>query len=231
MIIISNNWGDNMATKSIQKFIVSVFSILLVIVALNSCGDNSSSSGEQGIVSHDGTNLSVDFPVPEFLSPTAIAGLQCQATIDGGAPYPLTVDLVTNAVSGTITGVSAGAHVLGLTYFVSILGVDVVLCNYSGPVTVYANQTTTVTVLDTDLDRNIDDDQDGYTNLAEVRIGTDPLDPADFPVGESPYVLCGNGTTGTASSAGFNASVVVGSTVAGSASSTDYWVRVTYSGY
>jgi hypothetical protein len=221
-----------MVDKKIKKFIVPVLSIFFSIVALSSCGDfNSSSSDAQGLVSHDGSNLSVDFTVPHFLTFAVIAGLQCHATIDGGAPHPLTVDPVTNAASGTISSVSAGNHVLGLKYFVSILGVDVILCKYSGPVTVYANQTTTVTVLDTDLDRNIDDDQDGYTNLAEVRVGTDPLDPADFPAGESPYVLCGNGTTGFASSADYNASVVVGSTVAGSASSTDYWVIVTYSGY
>ncbi len=221
-----------MATKSIQKFIVSIFFILFVIIAITSCGDiDSLSSDGQGSVSHDGTNLAIDFPVPEFLRAPTNNSLQAQATIDGGNPYSLDVDPDTNQVSGTITEVSLGDHDLVLTYFVSISGSDVVLCTYSTQVNVNPGQTTTLTIADTDLDRNIDDDQDGYTNLAEVRIGTDPLDDSDFPAGDPPYVLCGNGTTGIVSSANFNLTAIVSPSVAGTASSTNYRVIVSFNGY
>ncbi len=216
-----------MVAKSIQRLIFSVFSILFVVVALTSCGDTDG----QGSVSHDGTNLTIDFPVPKFLAYSAINLLQAQATIDGGSPHALTVDPGTNQISGTITGVSSGTHDLVMTYFVSTSGGDVVLCTYSTQVTVNPGQTTYVAILDTDLDRNIDDDQDGYTNLAEVRIGTDPLDDSDFPAGDPPYVLCGNGITEIVSSANFNLTVVVGSAVAGTTSSNNYRVIVTFAGY
>ena len=222
-----------MVTKSIQKFIASVFPFLFVVVALTSCGDISSSSDDQGSVSHDGTNLTLDFPVPAYLasSATVIDSLQAQATIDGGNPYDLDVDLDNNRISGSITGVASGTHDLVITYLVSTPGGDVVLCTYSTQVTVTPGQTTYVTILDVDLDRNIDDDQGGYTNLAEVRIGTDPLDASDVPAGESPYVLCGNGATIMVSSTNFNLTAVVGSAVAGKASSTNYTVIVSFSGY
>ena len=223
-----------MVTKSIQRFVISACSILFVVVALISCGDhNSPSSDDQGSVSHDGTNMTIDFPVPGYLASSAavIVSLQAQATIDGGNPYDLNVDPGTNQISGIITGVAAGTHELVITYFVSTAGGDVVLCRYSTQVTVNPGETTYVTILDTDLDRNIDDDQDGYTNIAELRIGTDPLDAYDFPAGESPHVLCGNGTTGSLSSTNFNLSVVLGSGVAGMASSANYMVIVSFSGH
>ena len=222
-----------MATKSIQRFIISVCSILFTVVALVSCGeDNSSSSDNQGSVSHDGTSMTIDFPVPGYLASSAvIESLQAQATIDGGSPYALDVDPVTNQISGTISGVASGTHELVITYFVSTAGGDVVLCTYATEVTVNPGETTYVTIVDADLDRNIDDDQDGYTNLAEFRIGTDALDAYDVPGGESPYVLCGNETTQSVSSKSFNLSVVVGSAVAGTASSDNHMIIVSFTGY
>ncbi len=220
-----------MATKSIQKFIFSVFSILFVLVALTSCGDIPSSSDDQGSVSHDGANLSIDFPVHKSLAALAIVGLQAQATIDGGDPYPLDVDPVTNQISGNITGVSQGTHDLEITYFKTTPCGDVDLCTYSTQVTVYSGQPAYVTILDTDLDRNLDDDQDGYTNLAEARIGTCPLDDLDVPAGESPYVLCRNGSTGIVSSASYNLTACVGASVAGTADSANYKIIVSFTGY
>lgn len=217
-----------MAAIKVYKCIVSVFSFFLIIVALYACSDNPSSSDSQGLISHDGSGLSLTFTPPKFLAASMIPDLQCYATIDGTGHHPLIVDSSSDTVSGTITDVSAGTHLLGLTYFVSILGNDLVLCTYSNSISVYVNQTTTVDVIDTELNRNHDDDNDGYTNLAEIRIGTDALNRADIPAGESPFVMCGNGTTGTASSASYNAAVVIGPTAAGSASSAEYRVIVTY---
>ena len=164
-----------MVTKSIQRFVISACSILFVVVALISCGDhNSPSSDDQGSVSHDGTNMTIDFPVPGYLASSAavIVSLQAQAIIDGGNPYDLNVDPGTNQISGIITGVAAGTHELVITYFVSTAGGDVVLCRYSTQVTVNPGETTYVTILDTDLDRNIDDDQDGVIRIDQgVGIG------------------------------------------------------------
>lgn len=195
---------------------------------LTSCGDiNSSSSDHQGLVSHDGTNLALEFPLPRYLAYFAsIDSLQAQAIIDEGNPYPLMVDQNTNQISGTITGVPSGDHDLIINYFISTAGGKVILCKYSTQVTVNAGKSTYVEILDKDLDRNLDDDHDGYTNLAEVRIKTDPLDASDIPAGESPFVICGNGRTQNLSSANFHIEAVVGSTLAGTTSSHNYRVII-----
>jgi hypothetical protein len=176
-----------MIIKTIQKFIFSAFSILFIIVVLTSCGEiNSPSSDDQGSVSHDGTNMTLEFPVPRFLadSSSVIDSLEAQATIGGGSSHRLDVDPSTNQISGTITEVPSGTYDLLITYFVPSSGNNVVLCSHSTQVTVSTGQITYVTIFSTDIDRNVDDDHDGYTNLAEVRIGTNPLDPSDIPICE-----------------------------------------------
>lgn len=210
---------------------VLVFSILLIIISLSACSDSSSSSGSQGTITQDGKDLNLSFSAPRFLAAALITGLECYATLNDGTHHPLAVDPLTNAVSGTIKKVDPGTYVLGVTYFKFSSGHNITLCTYSTSITVIANQTTTVTILDTEMNRNHDDDQDGYTNLAEIRIGTDALDSNDFPAGESPLVSCGNGTTNQVSSADYTASVVVGSSVAGSSSSTDYRLIITHTGW
>ena len=53
----------------------------------------------------------------------------------------------------------------------------------SQDVTVVAGQTTEVVFTSLDLDRNIDTDNDGFTNLAEVRADTDAHNPSSRPGG------------------------------------------------
>ena len=169
-----------MATNSVQKFVVSVFFIFFVAVALTSCSDTSSSSDRAN-------SMDLYFPVQMGLanSNAVIDSLQAYVTIDGGNPYQLTVDRTTSQVSGTISGVSAGIHNLVITYYVERpegSGEEVILATCSNTVTVTAGQTAEVIVTDDDLNRDYDDDNDGFTNLDEVRTGTDPLDPNSYVV-------------------------------------------------
>lgn len=220
-----------MAIKKNQKIIFFLFSLFLV-VALTSCGsgDITSRSSEQGSVSHDGTNLNVDFAVPKFLALSSNS-LMARATIDNGSPHPLTVNLNTSQISGAITGVPSGNHILEIQYFVSIqdgdVFRDVILCEYSTEVYVWPGQAKIVNIQDTDLDRNIDDDFDYFTNLAEVKVGTNPFLSASVP-GESPYIMCGNGITNLVSSPNFNLAIVVGSAFAGTVESANY--KIIFSG-
>jgi hypothetical protein len=224
-----------MIRKSIYKFPIANILILFTLFALTACGSSNSPSSRdrsEGTVYHDGENLSLSLSSPGFLAQAALCSntLKAEAAIGGGSPYSLTVDPYTNGISGTIPDISAGTHNLAITYFVYTSG-KVVLCTFSTQVTVIAGQATNVQISDTDLNRNHDSDYDGYTNLAEVRMCFNPLSAASFPPGESPHVVVGNGTTSRfLSSTNYNMSVVVGSTLAGTASSGNYRVITSFYG-
>jgi hypothetical protein len=208
-----------------------LLAISLALLAGQSCSDGSSTSQNSGGVSHDGTNMSIKMYAPPVIAALAITNLQAEAIIDENEPHSLTVDPLTNTISGTIPGVPVGMHDLQVRYFVSLSGNVVVLCTFSTQVDVVAGQSNPVTITDDDLIRNIDDDYDGYTNLAEVRSGTDPLSPYDFPGGGSPIVLAGGGIVQKTSSQSYTIRQIVGSAVAGNASSANYEVIVSYIGY
>jgi len=202
--------------------IVLIFLIGLLLVFTISC-DNTGSTGGGGLVTHDGSNMTVAFSSPEAITALAIANLKAKLILDGTDPsYDLNVDPITNTISGTISNIPIGSHQIEIIYYVEMSGVDVVLCQYSTQVDVVKDQSTTVTLLDDDLDRNIDDDSDGHTNLAEVRSGTDPLSNLDFPTGGFPLIFAGNGTIQTSSSDNYTVKQIVGSTTVGTASSDNY---------
>ncbi len=213
-----------MINKNTQMFIVTVLSVLCIVVILTSCGDINSPLSGNDTVSNDGKSLTIDFTTPKFLSSPEIKTLQAHVTIDGGPPHTLDVDSSTNQVSGTIDAVPSGTHELVLTYFVSTSCGDVILSTYSTQIEVSPGEITTVEIKETDINRNIDDDHDGYTNLAEYRIGTCALSASDVPYGESPHVVSSNGTTDSVSSDNFKIKIIVGSAIAGTTSSTNYRV-------
>jgi hypothetical protein len=166
--------------KTVSLILIFLFSIFYII----SCGDDSTSNSQnQGVFSHDGENMKVGLIVPEELSRSEaiIASLQAKAIIDGKTSYPLSVDSNTNQVSGIITGVPVGTHEIEIIYFISVSGKEVILCTYSNQIIVNKDAATTITIIETDLDSNIDDDNDGYTNLTEVKAGRNPLSGDDFP--------------------------------------------------
>lgn len=189
-------------------------SILLSLLALSGCGSDSTST-DAGNLFSDGRDMEVSFVKPAALA--LIPGLTATATLSpGDATANLTVSADT--VSGTISGVTAGSYTLTLNYFVPHLtleNVDVKLATVTKDVTVTAGATTNVPVVDTDLVTDIDSDNDGFTNLAEIRIGTDPNSSSSLPGGPSPAFSAGNGSFADLSSTGFVVKGMAGEAVAG----------------
>jgi hypothetical protein len=181
-------------------------------------------------VRYDGKNMQVNLTLPKSLAEAAISDLDAYATVDGGPRHDLEVDTLTNEVTGTIHDVPAGTHELKIIYFVIRSQLETVVATVTKTVSVSSGKQTPVDVADDDLDRNIDTDGDGFTNLAEVRSGTNPHDNADSP-SSPPTFAVGHGSFGDTTSQNYAAKSIVGEAMVGAASSTNYSVTTGFTNY
>ncbi len=221
--------GVNMSKFIKLPNIAPFFLIGLGLVFTVSC-NNPGSNGGGGLVTHDGSDMTVALFSPEAITAFAIANLRAKLILDGTREYELSVDPTTNTISGTISNVSIGSHQIEIVYLVEMSGVDVILCQYSTQVDVAEGESTIVTFLDEDLDRNIDDDNDGHTNLGEVRSGTNPLSGLDFPEGGFSLIFAGEGNIQTSTAPNYTVKQIVGSTAIGTASSDNYVIVSSFIG-
>ena len=209
-----------MRMRATTKIYIVVVLYACMGVFLSGCKPFSSDS-KTNTVQHDGQNLSVKLVLPMALTGLSVNNLSAKVSIDGGSPIALAVN-PDNTVSGEIPNVRAGPHQLIITYFVLESGLPVNLAIAVKGVNVIANGTTRVDISESDLNRNIDDDRDGYTNLAEIRIGTLALDKFDSPGGESPLYVVSNGSSGQSASDSYIIKHTLGASVGGTSQSTNY---------
>jgi hypothetical protein len=179
-------------------------------------------------VNKDGKNMQVSFALPKTLTGILAADLRAYATLDGGRRYELTV--IDNTLSGEISNVAIGERVLVLTYYVMQSEYETVLATISKSVTVTKGTSTNVTISSDEWNRNIDDDGDGYTNLAEVRLNTNPKDASDFPDSQFLFAI-GYGSIGYADSSSYTSSSIVGQPIIGDRSSVNYNVVDGFANY
>jgi hypothetical protein len=218
----------------IKMFKIRILLLLFISFVFISCGNSGPSyqPNDQGTLSQNNNGVDLNFTAPDFLAsittPSGPETLFASVAIDGGSAQALTVNQSDNTVSGTLSSISAGSHSLVIQYYVNIGGTDIVLCTNSSTVSVTAGQTTTLTISPTGLNRNIDDDNDGWTNLAEVRLGTDTLSASSLPSGDSPYVLAGNSATEPVSSSGYKMRAGIGASIAGRVTSNSYLLILPY---
>ena len=212
----------------IREMLMRVTTKISIALVLSACvgtllsGCNLfSSEPETNTGQHDGQNFSVKLALPKALTGLPVSGLSAEVSLDGNSPIALTVN-PDNTVTGSISNVNAGSHQLTITYFVLESGTQVNLAIAVMNVNVIANSTTQVAVSDSDLDRDIDDDGDGYTNLAEIRIGTLALDMFDTPEGDSPLYAVSNGSSSETASNSYLIKHSLGVPVSGTSQSTNY---------
>ena len=132
-----------------------------------------------------------------------IPGLTVTLEISGIGTFPMTVNL-DSTVSATVPGIPAGWQTFTITYYFGTCNDNpTILAVASLSAQVIAGQTIAVAFLPQDLDRNFDDDLDGWVNLAEVLLGTDPCSAVSFPPGDDPSrtLLTAGGSVQSASSA------------------------------
>jgi len=194
--------------------------ICFIIALLFAC---SSANDDSGKVTHDGKNLLVHFVTPAALTGSLIQDLKANIVINNASPIELLVN-PDNTISGTISNVTPGEHDLLITYYVVLSSLPTSLATVKKSVTIVAGETTQVTITDGDLDKNIDADSDGYTNLAELNIGTDPNNRNDMPGGELILFTVANGSYGHSVSSNNEMKSRVGEPLNGIKKSANYTV-------
>lgn len=216
-----------MRTSVATKISIPLALSACIVMLLSGC----TSKTETNTVQHDGQNLAVKFALPLALSELSIDGLSANVLLkkegssDSPVPIEMDVDTINNTVSKEIRDVETGTYQLIITYFVFESQIQVNLAVVViNDVNVIENGITVVDVNDLDLNRNIDDDGDGYTNLAEIRIGTLALDKFSSPGGESPLFVVSNGSFGQSASDNYKIKHSLGDSVRGTSQSTNYTI-------
>ena len=175
--------NDAMRTRFSSRLLLSV--VLALVVG---CGSGSPSTTPT-TTGPSGEDFSTAIPL--LLQSHTVAGspnvLSATVSVDGGAPTALTVNLTAKTVSGQIDNLSAGTHAFVITYAVN----GVTVATASGSADIVAGATRPVAF---GVPRYFDEDHDGFTNLAEIEIGTNPRLATDRPKAEIPrfsqkYVL------------------------------------------
>jgi hypothetical protein len=199
--------------------------ILLVILAmLSACG-----GGGGGGSDTVGNDIKLNLVMPKGL---ALVTDSATALLTPGVKNTA-LTISGNTVSGSISDVSPGTYTLAIIFSACTITIATVT---KGSISVTAGATSNVAVLDSDIFTDIDNDNDGFSNLAEVRIGTDPDDDVNLPDGGSPAFSAGNGSFTTANTSSYEFSIIVGDAVAGSYitvtnNATDYEMTVGFKGF
>jgi len=207
-----------MIANTHRKYKKTIMTCAIVLILLASCSGNYSD-----FVGHDGNNLNIDLGLPDLLihSPP-IPGLQAYVTLNAAKRTQLTVNATDNTSSGSISNVTAGTYQLKLVYYKIIALEEIVLATFTQTISVSAGQTTHVSVTNDKIDRNIDTDGDGYTNLAEVLLGSDPRLKTDTPGVPIDFAVAHGSFDRSTTSSGYSISSIAGEALIGSNGSTNY---------
>lgn len=185
--------------KRISNNIIGLFIVSLLF--LSGCGGGDGDG--------DG-DVTLNMPMPKDL---AVVTESATAVLDPGG-YSTDLTISGDTVSGTISSVPPGTYTLTITYTDTDTATTLATVTKAN-ISVSAGGTTPVAILESDLFTDIDSDHDGFSNLAEVRIGTDPNINADAPAGGSPAFSAGGGSFINVSSASYSITAIIGESVAG----------------
>jgi len=201
---------------------------LLSLFLLSGCG-NGKSKGDNS--PSEGEILLLDFSMPMSLSVATDRAIAVLSPGDESTSLNITGD----TVGGTISNIAPGTYTLTITYSDSFTATTLATITKEN-ITVVAGKTTSLTILDSELNTDIDDDFDGFSNLAEVLINTDPDSNLSVPDGGSPAFLAGSSVFSSSSTSDYSFKIIAGEAVAGSYStltnnSTDYEINAGFKGF
>lgn len=163
-----------------RKTALRILTGILVGLWMAACGQEGSSQRDS--TPSMGSEISFRLPFSH------IPGLTATLKISEVGTFPMSVN-PDGTVSVTVPAIPIGWRTFTITYYATFNGSQVILAQATTPppgAEVVANQTTRVEFLPQDLDRNFDKDEDGWVNLAEILLGTNPLLASSRPPGDDP---------------------------------------------
>ena len=135
-----------------------------------------------GCASPPGSNSTGETQISFTVPFSSIEGMNATVEISGIGTLPMTFN-----ADGTATiivpDISAGWHNFTATYYSTD---GLILAQASTGTYIIAGQLNTITFVAQDMNQNFDEDGDGWVNLAEMLMGTNPLLAASYPLGEDP---------------------------------------------
>jgi hypothetical protein len=178
-----------------RKTVFWVMTGVVLGTLAGACGQGS--SPPQDLAQSTGTEIQFRLPFSH------IAGLTATLEISGQSIYPMTIN-ADGTASATVPGISPGLHTFTVTYYRGACNeIPTILAQASTSAEIVAGQNIIIEFVAGEMDRNFDDDLDGWVNLAEVAWGADPCSADSFPAGEDPRrtILTAGGSVQSASSA------------------------------
>lgn len=148
--------------------------LLVLLTLLTACGGGVDKS-RLNIGSGD---LVIEFPYSLERHLTESMQVLAVLTLDDNKTYNLNVNIAEKYVSGNIDDISKGPHTLAIEYFtVENVG------QFSIATEKIRINVGDIEILSSSFDEFVysDDDKDGVTNIAELQLGTDPLDANSKP--------------------------------------------------
>src|SRR3989338_8935066 len=160
---------------------------ITVLIAISSfgCGSNSTtqSTEKKPADTQSAENLSV--PLPPELGRHLITDTKLTAQLiidnDTAKPIDLVVNTTNKSVAGNIDKVKGGTHTFEIIYYID----DVKVASVKTTEVVAAGTNNVITFLQANISY-FDDDRDGFTNLAELEMGTNYNDATSKKVYELP---------------------------------------------
>lgn len=166
--------------------------VILMLISVIGCGSNTNQQTSEITPSDTDTKSEENFSalLPDGLGRHLITDtkLTAQLIIDNDTTKP--VDLVVNTTNKSVTGdiknVKGGTHTFEIIYYITDdTGNKVQVASASTNAVVAAGTNTPITFPQSSI-RYFDDDKDGFTNLAELEMGTKYDDASSKRVAELP---------------------------------------------
>lgn len=166
-----------------------LFGILMLFLVIG-CGSNTNQQTSGMTPSDTQSEENFSAPLPDGLGRHLITDtkLTAQLIIDNdiAKPVDLVVNTTTKSVTGNIDKVKGGTHTFEIIYYITNdSGNKVQVASASTNAVVAAGTNTPITFPQSSI-RYFDDDKDGFTNLAELEMGTKYDDASSKRVAELP---------------------------------------------
>jgi len=208
---------NDLCSKGQGKYCYLITFCLLII--LSSCG-GSDPEPPTDPDPDPTTNLNINYSAPLALTANPIPNLQAKVSIKN-TDYNINVN-TDNSITDTISNIPAGEVTIDVEYFVTISSHQIIVLQASQDIDIANGVTTTITLAGANINRNFDSDTDGYTNLAEIRIGTDALNYSDTPQGENPAFSFANNISSKTTSVNFKINSQIAGPLGSRSTSTNF---------